>query len=147
MKWMITSLRNIDCWIDSPCQFQRKCIDKSMENMDADLRVQRVNEDCSIFNKKGTAWRHWFSTLVDSLLRELFSFFFIVGLCWARSKILWGTLNTGLESRKIGQVKFFSEIINMETLLYGISLYFGLNFLSHFRKKAETSNLFLKSRS
>ena len=53
----------------------------------------------------------------------------------------------GLESRKIGRVKFFSEIINMETLQYGISLYFGLNFLSHFRKKVETSNLLLKSRS
>lgn len=24
-----------------------------MENMDADLRVQRVNEDCSVFNKRG----------------------------------------------------------------------------------------------
>ena len=54
----------------------------------------------------------------------------------------WGS---GIKKNRPGEI--FSEIIDMETLQYGISLYFGLNFLSHFRKKAETANLFFKSRS
>ena len=28
-----------DCFINSPCQYQRKFIEKIMENMDADVRV------------------------------------------------------------------------------------------------------------
>ena len=58
-----------------------------------------------------------------------------------------GDSSYGSGIKKNRPSEIFSEIIDMETLLYGISLYFGLNFLSHFRKKAETSNLLLKSRS
>ena len=36
---MITTQRSFDCSTNSPCQYQRKCIGKSMENMDADVRV------------------------------------------------------------------------------------------------------------
>lgn len=29
--------------MNSPCQFQIKCIEKSIENMNADISMQRVN--------------------------------------------------------------------------------------------------------
>ena len=32
----------LDCWINSPCEHHRKCKD-SMENMDTDVRVWKVN--------------------------------------------------------------------------------------------------------
>ena len=35
---MITNLRCFDCKTNSPCQDYRKCIEKSMENMDTDVR-------------------------------------------------------------------------------------------------------------
>ena len=34
---------NFDWYANSPCQHLRKCIKNSMENMDTDVRVQRVN--------------------------------------------------------------------------------------------------------
>ena len=33
-----------DCYTNSPCQHLRKCIENSMENMSADVRMQRVDE-------------------------------------------------------------------------------------------------------
>ena len=39
VKEMITNLRSFDYWINSPCQYQRKCEGKSMEKMDTDVRV------------------------------------------------------------------------------------------------------------
>ena len=37
VKEMITNLRSFDYWINSPCQYQRKCEEKSMEKMDTDV--------------------------------------------------------------------------------------------------------------
>ena len=31
---MIINLRNFDCSVNSPCQYQRKCMDKSRANID-----------------------------------------------------------------------------------------------------------------
>ena len=42
IKEMITTYRSFDCQTNSPCQYERKCIEKSMENMDVDVRVRRV---------------------------------------------------------------------------------------------------------
>ena len=36
---MITNLRNFDYQTNSPCQYQRKGKEKSMENIDADVRM------------------------------------------------------------------------------------------------------------
>ena len=40
---MINTLRGFDCLTNSPCQYQRKCIENSVENMGTDVRVSRVN--------------------------------------------------------------------------------------------------------
>ena len=37
MKKMITNLRSFDCFMNSPCQYQRKRIEKSRENIDIDI--------------------------------------------------------------------------------------------------------------
>ena len=34
---MITNLRSFDCFMNSPCQYQRKSIEKSRENIDIDI--------------------------------------------------------------------------------------------------------------
>ena len=34
---MIANLRGFDCYTNSPCQYQRKCTEKSMENLDTDV--------------------------------------------------------------------------------------------------------------
>ena len=39
IKEMIANLKRYDCKTNSPCQYQRKCIAKSVENMDAGVRV------------------------------------------------------------------------------------------------------------
>ena len=39
IKEMIATHRSFDCQTNSPCQYERKCIEKSMENMDVDVRV------------------------------------------------------------------------------------------------------------
>ena len=39
IKKINTNLWSSDCQMNSPCQYQRKCIEKSMENMDTDVRV------------------------------------------------------------------------------------------------------------
>ena len=36
---MIANLRCFDCKTNSPCPDVRKCIEKSMENIDTDVRV------------------------------------------------------------------------------------------------------------
>ena len=41
---MITKGRSFDCLTNSPCQNQMKCINKSMENVDTDVRVLRVKQ-------------------------------------------------------------------------------------------------------
>ena len=33
----------LDCQTNSPCQHLKKCIENSMENIDTDIRVLRVN--------------------------------------------------------------------------------------------------------
>ena len=38
-KEMITNPKSYDCETNSPCQYRRKCTEKSIENMDAGLRV------------------------------------------------------------------------------------------------------------
>ena len=42
IKEMTANLRSFDLQINSPCQYQKKHIGKSVENMDNDVRVQRV---------------------------------------------------------------------------------------------------------
>ena len=48
----MANLRKFDCETNSPCQYWRKCIEKSIENMDTDVRVERVKKksmtDCVI---------------------------------------------------------------------------------------------------
>ena len=39
IEGMIINLRNFDCSVNSPCQYQRKCMDKSIANIDTDVRV------------------------------------------------------------------------------------------------------------
>ena len=39
IRQMITNLRSFDCQTNSPCQYQRNCTEKSMENIDTDVRV------------------------------------------------------------------------------------------------------------
>ena len=39
IKEMIVNLRSFDFYTNSPCQYQRKCVEKSLENMHADVRV------------------------------------------------------------------------------------------------------------
>ena len=39
MKKMINNLRSFDCFMNSPCQYQRKRIEKSRENIDIDIGV------------------------------------------------------------------------------------------------------------
>ena len=46
IKEMITTQRSFHCETNSPCQYQRKCLKKSMENVDTDVRVSRVK--CSL---------------------------------------------------------------------------------------------------
>ena len=36
---MIANLSSFDFQMNSPCQWQKKCMEKSMENMDTDIRV------------------------------------------------------------------------------------------------------------
>ena len=43
IKEMITNPTTFDCQTNSPLQYQRKCVRNSMENMDTDVRVLRVN--------------------------------------------------------------------------------------------------------
>ena len=43
IKEMINTLRGFDCLTNSPCQYHRKCIENSVENMGTDVRVSRVN--------------------------------------------------------------------------------------------------------
>ena len=38
-KEMIATWRVFDCSTNSPCQYWRKCIDESMENVDTGVRV------------------------------------------------------------------------------------------------------------
>ena len=38
-KEMITNPKSYDCETNSPCQYRRKCTEKSIENMDAGVRV------------------------------------------------------------------------------------------------------------
>ena len=38
-KEVIANLRSFDCNTNSPCQYQKKGIQKRMENVDADVRV------------------------------------------------------------------------------------------------------------
>ena len=38
-KEVIAKLRSFDCYTNSPCQYQKKGIQKRMENVDADVRV------------------------------------------------------------------------------------------------------------
>ena len=42
IKEMTANLRSFDLQINSPCLYQKKHIGKSVENMDNDVRVQRV---------------------------------------------------------------------------------------------------------
>ena len=39
IKEMITNVRSFDLQINSPCQYQKKYIEKSMENLDTNVRV------------------------------------------------------------------------------------------------------------
>ena len=36
MKGMITNLRSFDCKTNSPCQYLKKCMEKSIENIDTE---------------------------------------------------------------------------------------------------------------
>ena len=49
MKKMITNLRSFDCFMNSPCQYQRKCIGKGRENIDTDIGVWRVHSYSFVF--------------------------------------------------------------------------------------------------
>ena len=40
---MIANLTSFDCWANSPCQYQRKFIEKSIKNIDTDASMKRVN--------------------------------------------------------------------------------------------------------
>ena len=39
IKELIAILRSFDYYTDSPCQYKRKSIDESSENIDSDVRV------------------------------------------------------------------------------------------------------------
>ena len=45
IKEMIANLRWFDCKTNSPCLDQRRRVEKSVRNMDTDVRVQRVMEN------------------------------------------------------------------------------------------------------
>ena len=45
---MIVNLRSFDCSMNSPCCYQRKCVEKSMENLYTDVRVLRFNTTCQM---------------------------------------------------------------------------------------------------
>ena len=42
IKEMINTLRGFECLTNSPCQYQRKCIENSVENMGTDVRVSKL---------------------------------------------------------------------------------------------------------
>ena len=42
IKEMITDLKGFDCYSNSPFQYKRKNVEKSVENIDADVRVLKV---------------------------------------------------------------------------------------------------------
>ena len=46
-KEVIANQSSFDCSRNSPCLYQRKCIENSMENMDTDVRVERANTSVS----------------------------------------------------------------------------------------------------
>ena len=39
IKKIIANLWSFDCWVNSSCQYQRKCIEKSIKNTNTDVRV------------------------------------------------------------------------------------------------------------
>ena len=53
---MIANARSSDCSTISPCQYQGKFIAKSMENMDTDVWVLRVNDQVSLHRHFSLAW-------------------------------------------------------------------------------------------
>ena len=52
IKEMTANLRSFDLQINSPCQYQKKHIEKSVENIDNDVRVQRVIEHSNNSSEK-----------------------------------------------------------------------------------------------
>ena len=44
LKEMIANPRGFDLQMNSPCQYQMKHMEKSMENMDTDVKVLRVKD-------------------------------------------------------------------------------------------------------
>ena len=42
IKEMITDLKGFDCYSNSPFQYQRKNVERSIENIDTDVRVLKV---------------------------------------------------------------------------------------------------------
>ena len=45
---MMVNLRSFDCSMNSPCCYQRKCVEKSMENLYTDVGVLRFNATCQM---------------------------------------------------------------------------------------------------
>ena len=62
IKEMTANLWSFDLQINSPCLYQKKHIEKSVENMDNDVRVQRVIEHSnnSSEKKKNPSLFVWF---------------------------------------------------------------------------------------
>ena len=52
IKKMTANLRSFDLQINSPCQYQKKHIEKSVENIDNNVRVQRVIEQSNNSSEK-----------------------------------------------------------------------------------------------
>ena len=49
---MTANVRSFDLQINSPCQYQKKHIEKSVKNIDNDVRVQRVIEHSNNSSEK-----------------------------------------------------------------------------------------------
>ena len=88
IKEMIANLSSFDCETNSTNSYQRKCKANSVENMNADVRVQEVNEVFRTFmNSVTIIHRSWTKSnfIYYSLFRkELRKFFLLILFSWRR---------------------------------------------------------------
>ena len=64
---MIANLTSFDCWANSPCQYQRKFIEKSIKNIDTDASMKRVN----YIPTDRYPWKEYFLNLWYSIVYNL----------------------------------------------------------------------------
>ena len=66
IREMISNLRSFDCYTNSPCQYQWKCIEKSKEKTETDVRIKRLW--CQVFNCLSFETLDWRTKLLSAKL-------------------------------------------------------------------------------